>query len=113
MSPRTLGASIPSSSLDTIINGSAVTCQIIVNEETYLINQLEKIFINPLAHESNKHLISPYDISPESHVKVTRVKETSPSPTKEALDRSTNSPCQHLRKCMEDRMENKKTDVKD
>ena len=28
--------------------------------------------VNPLAPKSDKHLISPYYVSPESHVKVTR-----------------------------------------
>ena len=34
------------------------------------------------------------------------------SPTEEALDCYTNSPCQHLRKCMENSMENMHTDVR-
>ena len=32
--------------------------------------------------------------------------------TKEALDCYTNSPCQHLRKCMENSMENMLTDIR-
>lgn len=34
------------------------------------------------------------------------------SPTKDALDCSTNSPCQHLRKCIEKGTENMHTDVR-
>ena len=34
------------------------------------------------------------------------------SPTEEALDCYTNSPCQHLSKCMENSMENMHTDVR-
>ena len=34
------------------------------------------------------------------------------SPTKEALDCSTNSPCQHLRKCIENGMERMHTDAR-
>ena len=32
-------------------------------------------FINPLNPKSDQHLISPYNIIPESHVKVMRIKE--------------------------------------
>ena len=32
--------------------------------------------INELTHKSDKHLISPYNIPPESHIKVTRVHKT-------------------------------------
>ena len=39
-----------------------------------------------------------------------RIKEI--SPTEEALDRYTNSPCQHLSKCMENSLENMHTDVR-
>ena len=31
--------------------------------------------VNPLTPKSDKHLISPYNISPESHIKVMRIKE--------------------------------------
>ena len=34
------------------------------------------------------------------------------SPTEEALDCYTNSPCQHLSKCMENSLENIHTDVR-
>ena len=34
-----------------------------------------RLSFNPLITESDKHLISPYNISPKSQVKVTRVKE--------------------------------------
>ena len=39
---------------------------------------------------SDKHLISPYIITPESHIKVTRIKEMITN--EEALDCDTNSP---------------------
>ena len=39
-----------------------------------------------------------------------RIKEI--SPTEEALDCYTNSPCQHLSKCMENSLENMQTDVR-
>ena len=39
-----------------------------------------------------------------------RIKEI--PPTEEALDRYTNSPCQHLSKCMENSLENMHTDVR-
>ena len=31
--------------------------------------------VNPLNPESDQHLISPYNITPESHIKVVRIKE--------------------------------------
>ena len=37
--------------------------------------------INPLTPESDQHLISPYNITPESHMKVTRKKEMITSQT--------------------------------
>ena len=35
----------------------------------------EMFTLNPLNPKSDKHLISPYNISPESHIKVMRIKE--------------------------------------
>ena len=35
----------------------------------------DKININPLTPESDWHLISPYNISPELNIKVTRIRE--------------------------------------
>ena len=32
--------------------------------------------VDPLNLKSDKHLISPYNITPESHIKVMRIKET-------------------------------------
>ena len=55
--------------------------------------------------ESDKRIISPYNVIPESNHKVKRMKEMITN-TKQALDCSTNSPCQHLRKCIENSMEN-------
>ena len=34
-----------------------------------------KYYFDPLTSKSDWHQISPYNISPESHVKVTRIKE--------------------------------------
>ena len=34
-----------------------------------------KKLLNPLTLKSDKHLISPYNIIPESHIKVRRIKE--------------------------------------
>ena len=45
------------------------------------------------------HLISPLTITSESHIKVMKLRKG--SSTKYALDRSTNSLCQYLRKCIE------------
>ena len=44
-------------------------------------------------------LISPLTITPESHIKVMKLRKG--SPTKYALDRSTNSLCQYPWKCIE------------
>ena len=35
----------------------------------------ENLRMNPSTPKSDKHLISPYNISPESHIKVERIKE--------------------------------------
>ena len=59
--------------------------------------------------KSDWHLISPYNINVASHIKVMRIKEM--ITTKEALDCCRNSPCQCLRKCIENSMENMHTDV--
>ena len=55
-------------------------------------------------------MTSPHNITSGSHRKVKRTKEM--SLTKEALDCCTNSPCQHLSKCMENSLENMHTDVR-
>ena len=36
---------------------------------------LQYLFVNPLNPKSDKHLISPYNITPESHIKVMRITE--------------------------------------
>ena len=46
----------------------------------------------------------------ESNIKVMRIKEW--SPVKEPFDWQTNSPCQHLRKCIKNNVENMYTDVR-
>ena len=55
--------------------------------------------INPLTPKNDKHLISPYNITPESCSKVMRILSATRE-AKEAVDCNTNSPCQHLRECM-------------
>ena len=54
----------------------------------------EKRPLYPLTPKSDMHLISPHNVTPGSHIKVTRIKER--SSTEEALDSLTNPPCQHL-----------------
>ena len=71
---------------------------------------LGALFLNPLNPKSDLHLISPYNITPESHVKVVRIKEMIAN--WRSFDWQTNSPCQHLRKCIKNSMENMHTDVK-
>ena len=63
-----------------------------------------------MTRKSDKPLTSPYNITPKSHIKVMRIKEMITSI--EALDFLSNSPCQHLRKCKENSMENIHTDVR-
>ena len=36
---------------------------------------MDYLALNPFTLKSDKHLISPYNITPESHIKVTRIKE--------------------------------------
>lgn len=57
---------------------------------------------------SDIDLISPFSISPESHIRVTRIKKII---SREALDCSTISPFQYFRKCVDDSMENMYSDV--
>ena len=52
----------------------------------------------------DSHLISQCKITPESNIKVMRKRKLPPN--EEILDCSTNSPCQRLRECMENSMEN-------
>ena len=61
-------------------------------------------FLQPFDSKEQQHLIFPYNIISESHVKVTRIKESSRL--------FNNSPCQHLRKSMEKSIENMHTDVR-
>ena len=35
----------------------------------------KKLYINPLTPKGDQHLISPCDIKPESHIRVTRIKK--------------------------------------
>ena len=45
-----------------------------MSQNTIATFQLE-IQKNPLTPESDQHLISPFNITPESHIKVMRIKE--------------------------------------
>ena len=63
-----------------------------------------------LTPKSDKHLISPYNIIPESCSKVKR-KRKLPAAI-EVVDCHTNSPCQYLREYMENSMENTFTDIR-
>ena len=56
-------------------------------------------------------LISPYSIIPESNIKVMRKKEMIANSRSSWLDWCTNSPRQYQRKCIENSMENKHSDV--
>ena len=47
---------------------------------------------------------------PKSHIKVTRIKEMIPNQRTSCL--LTNSPCAHLRKCVENSVENMHTDIR-
>ena len=53
---------------------------------------------NPLIPKSDQLLISPFLITPKLNIKFMRLKEM-----------TTNSPCQHFRKCIENNMENMHT----
>ena len=63
--------------------------------------------LNPLTPKSDWHLISPYNINPELHIKVMRIKVMIPMEG----DWQTNSPCQHLRKSIKNSVEDGHTDV--
>ena len=45
------------------------------NVEKVFLKKFSPIYINPLTPKSDQHLISPYNIIPESHIKATRIKE--------------------------------------
>ena len=53
------------------------------------------LLVNLLTLKSDKHLIFPYNITPESYSMFIRKRKLSAA--KEAVDCNTNSPCQHLR----------------
>ena len=59
--------------------------------------------INPLHPRSDKLLICPCCITPESHIRVTRIKK---------MINNKGSLQRHLRKCIENSMENIHTDVR-
>ena len=59
---------------------------------------------SPLNPKSDQHLISPYGNTAESFIKIMRIKGKITN--QRSFDCSTNSPCQHPRKCTEKRMEN-------
>ena len=61
----------------------------------------------PLTPQSEWHLISPLNITPESYLK-----QGNDHQPKRLLIDKTNSPCQHLRKYIENSMEIMHTDVR-
>ena len=65
--------------------------------------------IDSLTPNSDKHLISPYNITTESHINVMRIKEMITN--QRTLDCWTNYPCQLLSKCTENSLGNMDTDV--
>ena len=58
---------------------------------------------SPLNPKSDQLLISPYSNTAESFIKIMRIKGKITN--QRSFDCSTNSPCQHQRKCTEKRME--------
>ena len=46
-----------------------------ITERDYMSISSGNLRVNPSTPKSDKHLISPYNISPESLMKVTRIKE--------------------------------------
>ena len=66
-----------------LINGFLLEIEILTSPLTWCYNTIKLnviIFygysvIDPLILESDQHLISPYNITPESHIKVMRIKE--------------------------------------
>ena len=65
---------------------------------------------NPFTPKTDEYLISPYIITPESHIKVTRITEMITNLRSYVL--LINSPSQHLRKDKENSMENMHTDIR-
>ena len=41
----------------------------------WVVAEMDYLAFNPFTLKSDKHLISPYNITPESHIKVMRIKE--------------------------------------
>ena len=70
----------------------------------------EILGVKGLIPESDEHLISPFNITPQSNIKVMTIKEMTIN--EEPLDFQTNSPCQHIKKCMKNSMEIIHTDVR-
>ena len=62
--------------------------------------------------KSDRHLISPNIITPESNIKNTRIKKSDHQLKKLLIVKQINSPYQHLRKCIENSMENMHADVR-
>ena len=69
-----------------------------------------KRLLTTLMPMTDQHLISPYDITPKSNFRATRIIRKW-SPMKETLDCWTNSPSKPLRECIENRMEHMHIDV--
>ena len=76
--------------------------------------ETKNIFFNHLSLNKPCNSLNPssnfsFHITPESNIHVMRIKEM--IITEEPLDCLTNSPCQHIRTCIENSMENMHTDV--
>ena len=68
----------------------------------------EHTFFKPLTPKSDQHLFFPYNITPESLIRVMR-EENNHQINKLVIVKQF---CQYLRKCMENSMENLHTDVR-
>ena len=71
---------------------------------------LKLVLNSPLTPTSDKHLISPSSITPESNIKFMRIKGNGCKITK-PFEYQANSPCKYHRKCIENGVENLKADV--
>ena len=65
---------------------------------------------NPLNPGSDQYLISPYNNTAESFIKIMRIRQMITN--LRSFDCQTNSPCQYQRNCTEKSMENIDTDVR-
>ena len=76
-----------------------------------IVTKLHGIFFNSLKSKSDQRLVSSFNITPGSLIKVKRKKGNDHQLTN-LLNVKTNSPCQHLSESIENSMENMHTDVR-